>query len=101
MRAAARAGRPIDRSGESRVARDGQPGEADLRLASADRRREHAPGGEIVAAGTTAGDEPVLARCDLGLCNSYQSTTFNFARHREPEQYRMFVERKAAAPPAD
>ena len=85
------AGRPPDRS-QRRVTR---------RARWRDRRREHAPGGEIVAAGTTAGDEPVLARCDLGLCNSYQSTTFNFARHREPEQYRMIVERKGAAPPAD
>jgi len=58
-----------------------------------------APSGEIVAACTTVGDELALARCDLDLCNSYKSTTFNFARHREPEQYRMIVERKGAVPP--
>jgi predicted amidohydrolase len=58
-----------------------------------------APSGEIVAACTTTGDELALARCDLDLCNSYKNTTFNFARHREPEQYRLIVERKGALPP--
>ena len=60
-----------------------------------------APSGEIVAACTTTADELAIARCDLDLCNSYKNTTFNFARHREPEQYRMIVERKAAVPPAE
>ncbi len=59
-----------------------------------------APSGEIVAACTTTGDELAIARCDLDLCASYKNTTFNFARHREPEQYRMIVERKGAVPPA-
>ncbi len=59
-----------------------------------------APSGEIVAACTTTADELALARCDLDLCNSYKSTTFNFARHREPEQYGLIVERKGAVPPA-
>jgi predicted amidohydrolase len=59
-----------------------------------------APSGEIVAACTTLGDELAVARCDLDLCSSYKNTTFNFARHREPEQYRMIVERKGAIPPA-
>ena len=58
-----------------------------------------APSGEIVAACTTLGDELAIARCDLDLCNSYKNTTFNFARHREPEQYRMIVERKGAVIP--
>jgi predicted amidohydrolase len=59
-----------------------------------------APSGEIVAACTTTADELAIARCDLDLCASYKNTTFNFARHREPEQYRMIVERKGAIPPA-
>ena len=59
-----------------------------------------APSGEIVGACTTTGDELAIARCDLDLCNSYKNTTFNFARHREPEQYRLIVERKGAVPPA-
>lgn len=58
-----------------------------------------APSGEIVGACTTTGDELAVARCDLDLCNSYKNTTFNFERHREPEHYRMIVERKGAIPP--
>jgi predicted amidohydrolase len=60
-----------------------------------------APSGEIVAACTTTGDELAIARCDLDLCASYKNTTFNFARHRQPEHYRMIVERKGAVPPAE
>jgi predicted amidohydrolase len=59
-----------------------------------------APSGEIVAACTTTGEELAIARCDLDLCASYKNTTFNFARHRQPEHYRMIVERKGAVPPA-
>ena len=59
-----------------------------------------APSGEIVGSCTTTGDELAVARCDLDLCHSYKNTTFNFARHREPDQYRMIVERKGALPPA-
>ena len=60
-----------------------------------------APSGEIVAACSTTGDEIALARCDLDLTTSYKTTTFNFARHREPAQYRMIVERKGAVPPPE
>lgn len=58
-----------------------------------------APSGEIVGACTTLGDELAVARCDLDLCNSYKNSVFNFARHREPAQYRMISERKGAVPP--
>ena len=58
-----------------------------------------APSGEIVAACTTTGDELAVARCNLDLCASYKNTTFNFARHRQPEHYRMIVERRGAVPP--
>jgi len=58
-----------------------------------------APSGETVGASTTLGDELAVARCDLDLCNSFKNTTFNFARHREPEHYRLIVERKGAIPP--
>ena len=60
-----------------------------------------APSGEIVGACTTLGDELAVARCDLDLCNSYKNTVFNFARHREPDHYRMIVERKGAIAPAE
>lgn len=58
-----------------------------------------APTGEIVAQAVTRGDELVVARCDLDLGASYKNSTFNFARHREPGQYRMIVERKGAILP--
>ncbi len=58
-----------------------------------------APTGEVVAQALTQGDELVIARCDLDLGKSYKATTFNFARHRQPEQYRMIVERRGAVEP--
>jgi predicted amidohydrolase len=59
-----------------------------------------APTGEVIGQALTQHDELIVARCDLDLCRSYKTTTFNFERHREPEQYRMIVERKGAIPPA-
>ena len=47
-----------------------------------------APTGQIVAQAVTLGDELVVARCDLDLGQSYKRTTFNFAKHRRPDQYR-------------
>jgi N-carbamoyl-D-amino-acid hydrolase len=58
-----------------------------------------APTGEIVGQAITREDELVVARCDLDLGQSYRNSVFNFARHREPEQYRMIVERKGAVLP--
>jgi N-carbamoyl-D-amino-acid hydrolase len=53
-----------------------------------------APSGEIVAVCATQDDEIALARCDLVLCNSFKRTVFNFDIHRQPQAYRMIVERK-------
>lgn len=58
-----------------------------------------APSGEVVAACSTKGDELAIARCDLDLCHSYKSTTFNFARHRRPDAYRLITERRGAIAP--
>ncbi len=58
-----------------------------------------APSGETVAMCTTLGDELAVARCDLDLTRSYKDTTFNFARHRRPEHYRLIVDRTGAVPP--
>jgi N-carbamoyl-D-amino-acid hydrolase len=58
-----------------------------------------APSGETVAMCATLGDELCVARCDLDLCRSYKETTFNFAKHRRPEHYRMIVDRTGALPP--
>ena len=58
------------------------------------------PTGQVVAQTLTQDDELVVARCDLDIGLSYKRSTFNFARHREPQAYRMIVERKGAEPPA-
>ena len=58
-----------------------------------------APTGEIVAQALTLDDELVVARCDLDLGRSYKSTIFNFANHRQPDQYRLIVERAGAVEP--
>ncbi len=41
----------------------------------------------------------MIARCDLDLCASYKETTFNFARHRQPDQYGLITARAGAIPP--
>ena len=58
-----------------------------------------APTGQILAQAVTLGDELVVARCDLDLGQSYKRTTFNFAKHRQPDQYRLIVERTGAEEP--
>jgi predicted amidohydrolase len=58
-----------------------------------------APSGETIAMTVTDGDELIVTRCDLDLCNSYKSTMFNFAVHRVPEAYRLICERQGAIPP--
>ncbi|HYC14679.1 MAG TPA: N-carbamoyl-D-amino-acid hydrolase [Stellaceae bacterium] len=58
-----------------------------------------APSGEIAAQATSLEDELVVARCDLDQTRSYKTTIFNFEKHRQPETYRMIVERKGAIPP--
>ncbi len=58
-----------------------------------------APSGEIVAQAVSLEDEVITARCDLDLGKRYRETIFNFAKHREPEAYRLIVERKGAEPP--
>lgn len=58
-----------------------------------------APTGEVIAQALTQDDELVIGRCDLDLCPSYKNSTFNFERHRQPDQYRLIVERKGAIPP--
>jgi N-carbamoyl-D-amino-acid hydrolase len=47
----------------------------------------------------TQDDELVVARVDLDLGRSYKATTFNFARHRQPDHYGLIVERAGAVAP--
>ncbi|MBM3643729.1 MAG: N-carbamoyl-D-amino-acid hydrolase [Alphaproteobacteria bacterium] len=58
-----------------------------------------APSGKIVARAPSVGDELIAHRCDLDAGRSYKTTTFNFALHRQPEQYRLIVDRKGAIEP--
>ena len=58
-----------------------------------------APSGKVVARAGGEADELVVHRCDLDAGQSYKRTTFNFAVHRQPDQYRMIVERKGAMDP--
>lgn len=46
-----------------------------------------APTGEIVAQAATRGDELVTAEIDLDRCKELRDNVFNFALHREPEDY--------------
>jgi predicted amidohydrolase len=60
-----------------------------------------APSGEIVAKCTTLGDELIVAQCNLDRCREIQDNIFNFALHREPQNYRMIVDRKGVGPRLD
>ncbi len=46
-----------------------------------------APTGEIVAQAQGVGDEVVTAEIDLDRCKELRDNVFNFALHREPEDY--------------
>jgi predicted amidohydrolase len=58
-----------------------------------------APSGEMLAMTSTVEDEVITARADLDLAIHYRTTIFDLGRHREPESYRLIVERKGAIPP--
>jgi hypothetical protein len=50
------------------------------------------PSGTIVAQCTTLDDEVCVASCDLDDCTSYKTTVFDFARHRQPDQYGLLTQ---------
>lgn len=52
-----------------------------------------APTGEIVAKCSTLGDEVIVAECDLERCREIQDNIFNFALHRQPDQYGLLVKK--------
>ena len=51
------------------------------------------PTSEIVSKSTTEEDEVVSYDCDMELGEYIRNTTFNFAKHRRPEHYKLIVER--------
>ena len=50
------------------------------------------PSGEIVVRCETLADELITWDCDLDLCQTIQNNIFNFALHREPENYGLIVQ---------
>ena len=50
------------------------------------------PTGEIVAQCETLDDELITWNCDLDLCQTIQKNIFNFALHREPENYGLIAQ---------
>lgn len=60
-----------------------------------------APSGEIVAQCSTIEDEIIVHKCDLDAARDYKNDIFNFARHRQPQHYRLIVERTGAEPPPE
>jgi predicted amidohydrolase len=58
-----------------------------------------APSGQIVAAAATAGDELVVASCDLDRCAHYKETLFDFERYRMIEHYGLITSRRGAIAP--
>jgi predicted amidohydrolase len=53
-----------------------------------------APTGEIVAECKTLGDELIVYQCDLDRCTEIKDGIFDFAQHREPENYKLITETK-------
>jgi len=58
-----------------------------------------APTGEIVAEAAGEGDELVIWDCDLEHGRYLRESTFDFARHRRIEHYRLIAERTGIVPP--
>lgn len=50
-----------------------------------------APTGEILAKAATLGDEVITARVDLDRCREIREHIFNFAAHREPQDYALIT----------
>lgn len=50
-----------------------------------------APTGEIVAQASTQGDEVITATVDLDRCSEIRANVFDFAQHREPQEYRRIA----------
>ena len=58
-----------------------------------------APSGQIVAQAYTAGDELVMAACDLDWCARYTGTLFDFERYRRPEMYTRITSQRGVLRP--
>lgn len=52
-----------------------------------------APTGEVLARTQGSDDEVITARIDLDRCSEIRRNVFDFAQHREPEEYHKIAER--------
>ena len=59
-----------------------------------------APTGEIVAECQTLADEVIVHDCDLDRCREIKDNIFNFALHRQPENYALIAAPKNDTPPS-
>ncbi|KAF2729163.1 carbon-nitrogen hydrolase [Polyplosphaeria fusca] len=57
------------------------------------------PDGKIMAESQTDGDEIVIADCDLDMCRSGKTRTFDFARHRRVEHYSRLISQPGVVEP--
>lgn len=57
------------------------------------------PEGRVIAETKTVEDEVIVADCDLELCNAGKKRTFDFARHRRVEHYKILVEQTGVVEP--
>ncbi|OWU83485.1 N-carbamoyl-D-amino acid hydrolase [Oceanicola sp. 22II-s10i] len=53
-----------------------------------------APTGEVLARAATVGDEVITAEVDLDRCAEIRANVFNFALHREPQDYHLITKPK-------
>lgn len=56
-----------------------------------------APTGEVIARAATLGDEVITAEVDLDRCLEIRANIFNFAAHREPQDYAALCAPKATS----
>jgi predicted amidohydrolase len=58
-----------------------------------------APSGEIVTRTLTEQDEVIVADVDLAMAERFRQSVFDFAAHRQPQNYRLIVERAGRGAP--
>ena len=60
-----------------------------------------APTGEIAAQSITEDDELIMFNCDLDLGRDLKNSTFNFARHRRIEHYKIITDQTGVVYPPE
>jgi predicted amidohydrolase len=60
-----------------------------------------APTGEIAAQSITEDDELIMFNCDLDVGRDLKNSTFNFARHRRIEHYKIITDQTGVVYPPE